>query len=45
MTLPWLPVIWVDILGSSAILLLAGLCVISSLRLLRTRPDRTFYNY
>ena len=45
MTLPWLPVIWVDILGSSAILLLAGLCVIRSLRLLRTRPDRTFYNY
>jgi len=45
MTLPWLPVIWVDILGSSAILLLAGLCIIRSLRLLRTRPDRTFYNY
>ena len=45
MTLSWLPVIWVDILGSSAILLLAGMCVIRSLQLLRTKPDRTFYNY
>lgn len=45
MTLPWLPVIWIDVLGSSAILLLAGLCVIHSLQLLRTKPDRTFYNY
>ena len=45
MTLPWLPVIWVDILGSTAILLLAGLCVIRSLQLLRKRPDWTFYNY
>ncbi len=45
MTLPWLPVIWVDILGSLAILLLAGLCFIRSLQLLRTRPDWTFYNY
>lgn len=45
MTLPWLPVIWVDVLGSSAILLLAGLCVIRSLQLLKKNPDRTFYNY
>ena len=45
MTLPWLPVVWVDILGSSAILLLATMCVIRSLQLLRTKPDRTFYNY
>lgn len=45
MTLSWLPVIWVDILGSSVILLLAGMCVIRSLQLLRTKPDRTFYNY
>ena len=45
MILSWLPVIWIDILGSTTILLLAGLCVTRSLQLLRKNQDKTFYNY
>lgn len=45
MTLSWLPVVWVDILGSAVILLLATLCVTSSLRLLRKKTDQSFFHY
>ena len=45
MTLSWLPVIWVDILGCIIILLLAGLCVIYSLQLLRKKTDQSFFHY
>ncbi len=45
MTFSWLPVIWIDILGSIAVLVLASLCAIYSLKLLRKDPDQTFHHY
>ncbi|MBU1139492.1 MAG: response regulator [Proteobacteria bacterium] len=45
MTISWLPVIWTDILGSIAVLVLSGLCAIYSLRLLKKGSDQTFYHY
>lgn len=45
MTVSWLPVIWIDILGSIAVLGLAGFCVTHSLRLLKKKENQTFYQY
>ena len=45
MTVSWLPVIWIDILGSITVLGLAGFCVIHSLRLLKKKRNQTFYQY
>lgn len=45
MTVSWLPVIWLDVLGSITILGLAGFCVTQSLRLLRIKLNQTFYQY
>ncbi len=45
MRLSWLPVIWIDILGSIVVLVLASLCAIYSLKLLRKNPEQTFHHY
>lgn len=45
MTVSWLPVIWTDILGSIAVLVLSSLCALYSLRLLKRKFDKTFHNY
>ncbi len=45
MTVSWLPVIWIDILGSITVLGLAGFCVTYSLRLLKKKKNQTFYQY
>ncbi len=45
MTVSWLPVIWLDILGSSIVLGLAGFCVTNALRLLKKKSNQTFYQY
>ncbi len=45
MTVSWLPVIWIDILGSVITLVLATFCVIHSLRLLKKKSNQTFYQY
>jgi nitrogen-specific signal transduction histidine kinase len=45
MTFSWQPVIWIDILGAFAILILAGLCVFHSLSLLKKGFDQHFHHY
>ena len=45
MTVSWLPVIWIDILGSITVLVLAGFCVTYSLRLLKKKKNQTFFQY
>lgn len=45
MTVSWLPVIWIDILGSITVLSLAGFCVTHSLRLLKKKKNQTFHQY
>jgi signal transduction histidine kinase/CheY-like chemotaxis protein len=45
MTLSWLPVIWIDSIGSILILLLAGFCAWYAWRLVTTRQDQTFFHY
>ncbi len=45
MTFSWQPVIWVDILGAFAILILASLCVFHSLNLLKKDFDQHFHHY
>ncbi len=45
MTVSWMPVVWTDILGSIAVLVLSGFCAIYSLRLLKKSTDQTFHHY
>ena len=45
MRLSWFPVIWIDILGSSAVLLLAILSVSYCLKLRKKGKDQSFYHY
>lgn len=45
MILSWLPIIWIDIVGSVLTLLLAAFCLRYSLRLLKKKEDQTFFNY
>ncbi|MEN8199422.1 MAG: ATP-binding protein, partial [Thermodesulfobacteriota bacterium] len=45
MTFPWQFVIWTDILGALMILILACLCLFSSLDLLKKKRDKHFYHY
>ncbi|MCF8055462.1 MAG: response regulator [Desulfocapsa sp.] len=45
MTLSWLPVIWVDVLGATAVLMLAGLSVFHSQNLLKKKFDQHFHHY
>ncbi len=45
MTISWQPVIWIDILGSITILILAFICVTQAFRLLRKKTDQTFHHY
>ncbi len=45
MTLPWAPVVLVDIAGSAAMLLLACWCAGIAWQLIRKKPDDVFHNY
>ena len=45
MNLPWSPVIIADVVGSSLMLLLSGLCAETAWRLTRNRPDNVFRSY
>ena len=45
MTVAWLPVIWVDILGSIAVLVLAALSVSYGLKLRKRGRNQSFYHY
>ena len=45
MILSWQPVIWIDVLGALAILVLAALCVVHSLKLLKKEYDQHFHHY
>ncbi len=45
MTLSWLPVIWVDILGSALTLMLALMCVKLAWQVTRRQPGDTFRYY
>ncbi len=45
MTLPWLPVVLVDVLGSASALILAAACVFSARRLVARRPADSFLHY
>ena len=45
MTLPWLPVIWVDVLGSAFTLVIASLCALRSWRWTKKRMEDSFRHY
>lgn len=45
MTLSWLPVIWVDMLGSAVTLVLAFFCAVRSWRWTKTRSEDSFRYY
>lgn len=45
MILPWFPVIWMDVLGSGIILVLAVLCAIRSWRWAKKRREDSFRHY
>lgn len=45
MILPWMPVIWVDVLGSAVTLVLAILCALRSWRWTKKRSEDSFRHY
>ena len=43
--LPWWPVVWTDVFGSTAAFVIAGLCAMRSWRWARSKPDDVFRHY